>query len=260
MDNETVEVGSTFPAPPSFYKYFTQHNLDLVDSVPADIPPTTDGFREWYKEQCGDDIGVDLRYTLSKPRVDWIVEDGYYSAYGEIWPLKESLPSLKDSGVKQLYPDDMTDKRPALHALLRTILITHLDITKELTAPPPPINADPLSRLRDKIEHIRLTGINMHHIINELRPMQARETLSHLQQQQQDKRKAKTEEIKAKHQEIRDKMAEIQQSSAAVIERVTKRVKESQVHCNHADNQMDVDKDKANVSHQQLLLELINDL
>lgn len=79
------------------------------------------------------------------------------------------------------------DRRPALHALLRTILITHFDITRELTAAPPPIDADPLSRIRDKvsaqhirkttsnttqIEHIRLTGINMHHIINELRPIQ----------------------------------------------------------------------------------------
>lgn len=67
--------------------------------------------------------------------------------------------------------------------------MTHFDITRELTAAPPPLNADPLSRVRDKvgrtvsvlllanysqIEHIRLTGINMHHIINELRPMQVR--------------------------------------------------------------------------------------
>lgn len=88
MDNETVEVGSTFPAPPSYFKHFTQQNLDLVESVPTDISPTTEAFQQWYKETCDDEVSVDLRSALSKPRVDWIVEDGYYSAYGEVWPVR----------------------------------------------------------------------------------------------------------------------------------------------------------------------------
>ena len=67
--------------------------------------------------------------------------------------------------------------------------MTHFDITKELSAAPPPLDHDPLSNVRNKvslvstvytllnnyrmqIEHLRLIGINMHHIINELRPIQ----------------------------------------------------------------------------------------
>ena len=87
MDNETVEVGSTFPAPPSYYKHFTQQNIDLVDKVPSEIEPGLEPFQHWYKQETGDDTSVDLRTQLTKPRVDWIVEDGYYSAYGELWPV-----------------------------------------------------------------------------------------------------------------------------------------------------------------------------
>lgn len=87
MDSETVEVGSTFPAPPSQYKYFSQDNLDLLEGLPTDIPATKEAFVEWYNKTKGEDIDVDLRTTLVKPRVDWILEDGYYSAYGELWPV-----------------------------------------------------------------------------------------------------------------------------------------------------------------------------
>ncbi|TIB99811.1 hypothetical protein E3Q18_01413 [Wallemia mellicola] len=260
MDSETIEVGSTFPAPPSQYKYFSQDNLDLLEGLPTDIPATKEAFVEWYNKTKDEDIDVDLRTTLVKPRVDWILEDGYYSAYGELWPLKESLPSLKESGVEQLYPDDLpvySDKKPVLHSLLRTILMTHFDITRELTAAPPPLNADPLSRVRDKIEHIRLTGINMHHIINELRPMQAKETLNYLQQQQQDKRKTKIEEIKAKHEEIRQNIATLQQASAQTIERVTK--KENSLNAEQTDTTIET-TNKSNASNINQLLELINDL
>ena len=62
--------------------------------------------------------------TLEKPRVDWILEEGHYTVFGDTWfvsyyrivydiyliaapyQIKETIPSLAELGGHQLYPQD----------------------------------------------------------------------------------------------------------------------------------------------------------
>jgi len=125
MEEEEAELRNPFPSPPSSYNNYTSHNLKLLALL---------------KERVGDenaDLGtVDQHQLLSdqtdvpswslsqlqKPRVDWILEDGYYNVFGDPWfvcvspciqytsliffQVKETIPSLAELGGHQLYPTD----------------------------------------------------------------------------------------------------------------------------------------------------------
>lgn len=81
-----------FPAPPAFYHRYTQRNLDLApDATIADVPGEPRPFS---------------RADLDPPNVDWIVEDGSYSVFGETWPIDEKLPTLEDMGVPEMFDRD----------------------------------------------------------------------------------------------------------------------------------------------------------
>lgn len=65
--------------------------------------------------------------------------------------------------------------------LLRALIVSYTRLVSSLLAPPPSL-VDPAARLPDGspvpteperlVQHIRLIAINMHHLINELRPVQ----------------------------------------------------------------------------------------
>lgn len=101
----------------------------------------------------------------------------------------------------------LQDRRQALHALLRTVLYTYLRLLTVLVQGPPSlkaeqeaINAGRAAFIKTEadtvIEHIRLASINIHHLCNEWRPVQARETLKHMMRTQIDERKARTAEVR----------------------------------------------------------------
>jgi len=54
----------------------------------------------------------------------------------------------------------------------------------------------PYSDISQLVDHIRIAGTNMHYLINQLRPVQARETLKMMMRTMIDDRKAKTEALK----------------------------------------------------------------
>ena len=143
--------------------------------------------------------------------------------------IREELPSLDAMGVKQLYatPHDfegnahtqwtLSDnslrshkgRRKALHALLHTLLHTYLRLLTILVQGPPSLIAeeaafhaaphDPAAlktQSDSAIEHIRLAAINIHHLCNEWRPIQARETMKLLMRNQIDERKERIVEMR----------------------------------------------------------------
>lgn len=91
---------SLFPAPPVYYHRYTDDNLAvpldaddadpqsepalLASSVPGDPQPFT-------------------RRDLEPPQVDWIVQDGSYSVFGETWPVEETTPTLAEMGVPEMF-------------------------------------------------------------------------------------------------------------------------------------------------------------
>jgi len=74
------------------------------------------------------------------------------------------------------------------------MLRTHLDVLNVLLLPPPTLQAmeSPQSDIGHLVDHIRVAATNMHYLVNELRPIQARETLKLMMRAMIDDRKAKT--------------------------------------------------------------------
>ena len=122
------------------------------------------------------------------------------------------LPTLPQMGITQLYSDPITNE--ASSSTLTSATATTL---------PPPSNTQALSLLRlskslllsylellgalainptlstSKLADLRTIMINMHHLINEYRPHQARETLIMMMEEQVDRcRRERDENLKAK--------------------------------------------------------------
>jgi len=83
------------------------------------------------------------------------------------------LPSLTDTGCQQLYSAS-GNWRSELLKLNRSLIAAFLDLIEILIKCP-----DNEERI-EKIETIRTLFINIHHLINEYRPVQARDTLRQL--------------------------------------------------------------------------------
>lgn len=164
----------------------------------------------------------DLIKELSPPNVDWIEEDGGYTVFGQFWPIPDTTPTLTQLGIPVLYPLEGTDRKALLLTLLQTLLQTYREITADLLNPAQPydvwVPAVPDANLtpeeqqeqvarnpgfwtqsteaKDRLKHMQNAVVNMQFLINELRPVQAKETLKLIMQMQLDRRKAETKLIK----------------------------------------------------------------
>jgi len=166
-------------------------------------------------------FNTEIAETDQGPRLDWIEDQGGWSSFGQNWPLEESLPSLEDVGVTRLYDDDM-DRREALRVLLRTCLFTYVQLLNSLLAGPPTVrppspsemdpNDDGITEDSRLISHLRLCAINMHHLCNEMRPVQARETLEEIMREKIANRKRKTEEINKSCERVESIIAKLSTS------------------------------------------------
>jgi mediator of RNA polymerase II transcription subunit 7 len=84
--------------------------------------------------------------------------------------------------------------------LLQAIIRIYLAILDTLVKPPPSTSAIQNNLPSDLLryaENLRLVAVNMHHLLNELRPVQARETLLALKRVRIDDMKRKTEALNA---------------------------------------------------------------
>jgi hypothetical protein len=80
---------SFFPAPSPYFHRYTSTNLALTpDSLISDVPGEPRPF---------------LAKELEPPNIDWIVEEGSYSVFGETWPIEEHLPTLEEMGLREMY-------------------------------------------------------------------------------------------------------------------------------------------------------------
>ncbi|KAF6149793.1 hypothetical protein GIB67_017526 [Kingdonia uniflora] len=99
------------------------------------------------------------------------------------------LPSLEDQGVRQLYPKGPNvDFKKELRSLNRELQLHILELADVLVERP--------SQYARRVEDISLIFKNLHHLLNSLRPHQARATLIHILEQQIQRRKQAVEDIK----------------------------------------------------------------
>lgn len=111
---------------------------------------------------------------------------------------------LESQGIRRLYPQNYDHKRE-LKKLNHSILVNFLDMLDIL------IRCPDTSKRDEKKEDISLLFIHIHHLINEFRPHQARETLRVMLEVQKRQRLETTERFQ-KHLE---KVTEILQNTLA---------------------------------------------
>lgn len=86
MEEEEAELRNPFPSPPSHYNNYTSHNLELLRLLRervGDGDPSQANQHEILSDQT--DVPDWSLTQLEKPRVDWILEEGQYSVFGDTW-------------------------------------------------------------------------------------------------------------------------------------------------------------------------------
>jgi mediator of RNA polymerase II transcription subunit 7 len=230
MEEEQPEVlSSFFPDPPPFYKHFTAENVATLKQLKTD---TADGNSDGATSPRLSasqllSLPTELRY-LVPPEPP--AEDNEFRIFGETtkargndefegiveWigrSMNERQPPLKDWEYKRLYPasppsapgDDSIDptkwsldRQKYLFSFLRSALLQFVDLLGIVAD-------DPSSEDKDeKLKNILTLVTNMHALINEYRPHQARETLIHIMELQLERKKAEIAGIKRMSQKVTD--------------------------------------------------------
>ena len=96
MDEEETELRNPFPSPPSHYQNYTAHKLKLLSLLRERAEP--EGIDLSNVNQLAilsdqPDVPEWPLAQLEKPRVDWILEEGNYTVFGDTWQVNlVSLP------------------------------------------------------------------------------------------------------------------------------------------------------------------------
>ncbi|KAF9429873.1 Mediator of RNA polymerase II transcription subunit 7 [Podila epigama] len=173
------QQSSAFPAPPYYFQRYTDANLALLAKARAD-PEHPDP--ELIKKLD------ELPYPILALEPPPPVKSGVYWLFGRPWPVHDSLMTLEEQGCEQLYPKGPIDRVKELKKLNHSVVFNFLELVHTLASSPQEFAA--------KVDQIRLIFINMHHILNEYRPHQARETLRLMMQDQLDRKKRDTAALK----------------------------------------------------------------
>lgn len=121
---------------------------------------------------------------------------GTYLMFGSTYTTDDMLPSLEEQGLRQLYPKGPhVDYKQELKQLNRELVLNMLELADVLVDRP--------SQYARRVEDMGLILRNMHHLLNSLRPHQARATLIHILELQIQRRKQAIEDIRRKRQEAR---------------------------------------------------------
>ncbi|KAG6406109.1 hypothetical protein SASPL_133706 [Salvia splendens] len=127
--------------------------------------------------------------------------EGPYSLYGASYTTDDVLPGLEEQGVRQLYPKGPNiDFKRELRSLNRELQLNILELADVLVERP--------SQYARRVEDISLIFKNLYHLLNSLRPHQARATLIHILELQIQRRKQAVEDIKRRREEAQRLLTE----------------------------------------------------
>jgi mediator of RNA polymerase II transcription subunit 7 len=109
--------------------------------------------------------------------------------FGSIYQQPDSVPSLESLSQTQLYPDDnVANIKGELQKLNHSLLIAFARLVKTMAVAPLESEA--------KIEEIRVVLVNAHHLINTMRPIQARQGLEAMMRVQIRRKRDAAEEMR----------------------------------------------------------------
>lgn len=196
------KINAPFPAPPPFYTHFTKENSSRLRQIRRDtgIPPPA--------ERQGNEQDVDLlslptelHYLLSPEPPS----DGNLTVFGETANLDAPRATLANAGIEQLYPDHpsvLSNPQPHLIALARSMLTTFLSLTGILAQNP--------EQQQEKAQDLQTIVFNLHDIINQYRPHQARESLILMMEERVEKMKGEIQKVDQAKKNVAKLLQELQ--------------------------------------------------
>ncbi|KAF6216322.1 hypothetical protein GE061_000663 [Apolygus lucorum] len=126
-----------------------------------------------------------------------------YSMFGNTFNADDTIiRPLEQQGIKRLYPHNF-DRRRELRKLNHSLLVNFLDLLDML------VRCPESGRRTEKVDDLSLLFIHIHHLLNEFRPHQARETLRVMMDLQRRQRI----EISLRFQKHLDKVYEMLQQA-----------------------------------------------
>ncbi|KFA46087.1 hypothetical protein S40293_07743 [Stachybotrys chartarum IBT 40293] len=210
-EQEQLSLASTFPNPPPFWRDFTPDRISRIEKLRkahVEQSQTQDSQRGSAVDEKTlriPDIPDDL-ITLQPPAEP---SDGRWRVFGDQYMLDDKLPTLEEQGITNLIPPSATsppspteaksqthyDRALELKRLAKSLLLNFLELTGTMSRNP--------SRADAKVADLRTLFINMHHIINEYRPHQARESAIELMQDHLNRTRDETVAIRTQVERAR---------------------------------------------------------
>lgn len=108
MEDEEAELRNPFPSPPSHYVNYTSHNLKLLEVLKERVEDVS-GVNQHEVLSDQTDVPSWPLAQLEKPRVDWILEDGYYNAFGDMWFVCIAPLSFRAALLSSLFVQGQRD-------------------------------------------------------------------------------------------------------------------------------------------------------
>ncbi|KAF4972779.1 hypothetical protein FZEAL_9520 [Fusarium zealandicum] len=186
---EPHSLSSTFPNPPLFWKDFTPDKISRIGELRT----------AHVKQNGGDALTVrvpDVQEDLINLQPPQEPADGRWRVFGDQYMLDDKLPTLEEQGITNLPSTAPSDAKDAkyfdrafeLKRLAKSLLLNFLELTGTLSQNPAHAEA--------KVQDLRTLFINFHHILNEYRPHQARESVIALMQEHLDRTRTETMAIR----------------------------------------------------------------
>ncbi|RKF63009.1 Mediator of RNA polymerase II transcription subunit 7 [Erysiphe neolycopersici] len=215
---QTNAIAASLPEPPSFYQHFTPANIQWLNTLYSSQTGKKDAHNFNTPPLRLPDLPLELRF-LQPPEPPTELK-GSFRCFGDVYYIKEELPTLQDMGVEQVYTPPSTppsseshsqptqahhDRAFILKRLAKSLLLNFLELVS--------IMATNSSHWAEKVQDIRTLSVNFHHLLNEYRPHQARESLILMMREQLDHRRAEisgVEECREKVERILERLSKIE--------------------------------------------------
>mmetsp|Transcript_11783 Transcript_11783/g.15299 ORF Transcript_11783/g.15299 Transcript_11783/m.15299 type:complete len:181 (-) Transcript_11783:39-581(-) len=173
-EEQGTRVSSQYPPPPIFYKsYGPNSDGPHVNAVSLAPPPP--------------------------PSEE-------YQCYGDTWKVVETIRSLKEEGVEQLFEEPVKNPAAEIKRLIRESLKIYSELLKidldEEVDPTKPENDPQIKKATELDTHFK----NILYLVNHYRPHQAREELINMLRQQVSARKSSAERLRTLIKEAREKI------------------------------------------------------
>jgi mediator of RNA polymerase II transcription subunit 7 len=194
-------VSAPLPAPPPFYKYFTQDNLAQLRRIRKESATKDDTTSESTQQKGLDILSLppELRYLISPPPPSPTTTYRVFNSH-----INPSAPdaSLADAGIDQLYtltPSTLENPRPQLLALARSLLTTFLALVGTLAVNP--------TLYEERVNDIQTIMFNLHDMVNRYRPHQARESLILVMEERVERIRGEIERVREGRDRVRELVA-----------------------------------------------------